>query len=784
MNLTHQFRRLTFAQILLGIVAFCIAAQSPGMLLVAGAVAALSWYVTEGPTGHPLPRVVTNIAAMVVVTWLLSQLWLYHNGLLDDLVVTMGYFVMWLQIVLLYREKINREYGEILILSGMLMVAASILSASIVYGLLLALYCVLALATALLYQLKTSREGVRQANQQAVPIDRRVALPEEVAGRGYRWQFRTVGGVLGMGCAVLAVLMFVLMPRRPDADVLSRYQNRFASHRQVGFNSQVNLGRGGLNASASSGEVVLNFKITEDGRNIGGEDQHFLLRGAVMDRYYPESRTWRRSDVAVARDHGTLMNPRYQEVASNPVVSLAELPGDVPLREAEITLRSSDTNVLFTPYPLPARLASDSLERLRFNELDQQLQASLRGGAVSYRLYLPRTPLDDLQQRYADVLHHPAGRFRPTYRSRRRPRSIENYARGWPVQSQRVRRYAESVLAEYNLSRDPEADHTPQDAAIAGALAQHLVEEFQYTLDNPPLEHGRDPVIHFLFREPRGHCELFAAAHAAMCRSLGMPARLVTGYRATEYNRLGDYYVVRQKNAHAWSEVYLGPGVEWRQFDPTPSAEVSAEHSPGSGWFSELRQVYDYVDATWVAWVVAYDPKTRRALLDEARDSIVAPARKSEHWVGHVISQIRELPNRWQPSYLTYVVMAFFAVGLGLAVLILTRTIILRRRRLAALQLTALPRARRRKLARRLRFYIYMLELLERHGHVRPRWQSPQAFAQELAEVDPMCFDPAVALTELFYEVRFGYREVDADRRQRIRAHLRQLEYTLAEMGG
>ena len=77
-----------------------------------------------------------------------------------------------------------------------------------------------------------------------------------------------------------------------------------------------------------------------------------------------------------------------------------------------------------------------------------------------------------------------------------------------------------------------------------------------------------------------------------------------------------------------------------------------------------------------------------------------------------------------------------------------------------------------------------MLDMLERHGYVRPRWQSPQAFATELAEANPMRFDPVVALTELFYEVRFGYRPLDNDRKQRVRAHLRHLEYALSDARG
>ncbi len=77
-----------------------------------------------------------------------------------------------------------------------------------------------------------------------------------------------------------------------------------------------------------------------------------------------------------------------------------------------------------------------------------------------------------------------------------------------------------------------------------------------------------------------------------------------------------------------------------------------------------------------------------------------------------------------------------------------------------------------------------MLEMLERHGYVRPQWQSPFSFARELADANPMRFDPVVTLTELFYEIRFGHRDLDDDRRQQIRAHLKQLEHALAQRSG
>src|SRR5690606_6984980 len=99
-----------------------------------------------------------------------------------------------------------------------------------------------------------------------------------------------------------------------------------------------------------------------------------------------------------------------------------------------------------------------------------------------------------------------------------------------------------------------------------------------------PVGPGQDPLDEFLFNHKSGHCELFASALAAMCRSINIPARVVTGYRVAEYNRVGGYYVVRQDDAHAWCEIDLGPQLSWRTVDPTPPALVAAEHRVSAGW--------------------------------------------------------------------------------------------------------------------------------------------------------------------------------------------------------
>ncbi len=118
------------------------------------------------------------------------------------------------------------------------------------------------------------------------------------------------------------------------------------------------------------------------------------------------------------------------------------------------------------------------------------------------------------------------------------------------------------------LAREITRDATnPYDAVIA--LNEHLKNNYPYDLSIPPQREEMDAVEYFLFEERRGYCEQFSSSLAVMARSLGIPARIATGYVSGEYNPFTGLYEVKASDAHAWVEVYF-PGQGWSTFDPTP----------------------------------------------------------------------------------------------------------------------------------------------------------------------------------------------------------------------
>jgi protein-glutamine gamma-glutamyltransferase len=112
------------------------------------------------------------------------------------------------------------------------------------------------------------------------------------------------------------------------------------------------------------------------------------------------------------------------------------------------------------------------------------------------------------------------------------------------------------------------------------ALTTYLQRNYRYTLDLPPVPAGQDPVDWFLFGAKTGYCEQFATAEVMMLRSLNIAARLATGYSTGEYDPVLNQAVVRERDAHAWVEVWF-PGYGWVPVDPTPGvAPLAATQFP------------------------------------------------------------------------------------------------------------------------------------------------------------------------------------------------------------
>lgn len=163
---------------------------------------------------------------------------------------------------------------------------------------------------------------------------------------------------------------------------------------------------------------------------------------------------------------------------------------------------------------------------------------------------------------------------------------------------------------------------------VGRALAMLAQGGFHYSLTPPPL--GQHAVDELLFVTREGFCEHYASAFAVLARAGGVPARVVVGYQGGERNPFGDYWIVRQANAHAWAEVWLDGG--WRRVDPTAvvapgrielgidetlaASPVTAERLwRANALVNRMVLSWDAVNAGWDRWVLAFGPEMQADLL-------------------------------------------------------------------------------------------------------------------------------------------------------------------------
>lgn len=177
---------------------------------------------------------------------------------------------------------------------------------------------------------------------------------------------------------------------------------------------------------------------------------------------------------------------------------------------------------------------------------------------------------------------------------------------------------------------------------ITSVLNYYTSNNFIYSLQPPLL--GEQPLDTFLFDTRKGYCEHYASSFTLMMRLAGIPARVVIGYQGGEWNEQGNYMIIRQSDAHAWSEVWLEEK-GWVRIDPTSAVaperiefglsavrqlmeqgeelgnltgqqlQTLLSRSLISQSVRDLKLLWDGVNTRWYKWVIDYGAENQGGLL-------------------------------------------------------------------------------------------------------------------------------------------------------------------------
>ncbi|MGQ0586344.1 MAG: transglutaminase TgpA family protein [Gammaproteobacteria bacterium] len=405
-----------------------------------------------------------------------------------------------------------------------------------------------------------------------------------------------IGGAMVALAVPLMVALFVLFPRVPGP--------------LWGLPADAGAARSGISDTMSPGDISsliqsdeVAFRVVFRTPPPAPKDRYW--RGPVLS--YFDGRSWRApfkgDDYFRAFDPATRLNAYETPVA--------ELSG--PAVRYEVTLEPHRQNWLFAlDLPDPGRLPQDTTLTGYYQLLSRALvKERLVYTAESRPSYMLDAAMTPQWQRSAQ-------RLPPD----RNPRAVA-------------------------LARQWRGEGLDDAQVVDRALRLFRTEPFFYTLEPPTL--GQDSVDDFLFETRRGFCEHYSSAFTVLMRAAGIPARVVVGYKGGELNEVGGYYVVRQSDAHAWSEVWLA-GRGWVRVDPTAavapsrvesglSAALAPSELPGflkrSGLsafdYARLRAdvAWDYVNVAWDRWVLGFNQESQFELLSqiglgEWRDMVIA----------------------------------------------------------------------------------------------------------------------------------------------------------------
>lgn len=177
------------------------------------------------------------------------------------------------------------------------------------------------------------------------------------------------------------------------------------------------------------------------------------------------------------------------------------------------------------------------------------------------------------------------------------------------------------------LMRDTPGGAADKPALVRAALERLRTGGYEYTLE--PGVYGEHTADEFWFDRKAGFCEHIASAFAVLMRGMDIPARVVTGYQGGEPN--DGWWVLRQSDAHAWTEIWL-QDQGWVRVDPTSAvapgrtgtlqrlrppqgAFAAAVATFDPGLMASMRQAWEAVNNRWNQWVLNYTQSKQLDLL-------------------------------------------------------------------------------------------------------------------------------------------------------------------------
>eukprot|EP00913_Durusdinium_trenchii_P013356 g12537.t1 len=744
-----------------------------------------------------LPTGVANVLGLVAFGLAAKGLF---SANIESRLLAGAHLLIYLTWIVLLQAKKYTQYWWLFALAILQIAVGAILTSNGFFGFLLILFLFTAIWTLTVFSLHqagkrfASDESLDLINQADAPAPKDANKPEAAPMRpgklllqpslsagsieqdqqGGWFNMRFFCGIAGMTSAALAIglTLFLFVPRRwiGKHAWASNVTKEAGGQTLVGFAESVQLGAMGQILESNERVMEVRMFDHDSGNEIDverystrlGYDEP-LFRGQVLDKY--ENGNWTRTRI------------RRREARD-----LTDDPERGMVRQ-EIRLAPIGTNVLFSMQPSPIRnvVAArivDQSGHIRFRSIGSILlrNSTSNRKRIVYEVYTKKAAEAKLDTKFGrlTVDESSGGRY------------LQFPAARLPNLISEARRIA-------GVSESPRPDHR----LWSKRLLSHLRDRggFQYKLGVRREQFSVDPVEEFLQRKT-GHCEYFASALALMLRAVGIPSRIVSGFKGGTKNKITGYYEIEQRHAHAWVEAMIDG--HWEVLDATPVDERQQSVDGMEHRLRSWQDVVNFVSDLWNSYVVDINlGSQRKKLYDPVRTSatdiwtaMTDPKRGTSSKM-QVLKEFLMNPKMWfswKGGLIAFVLMlAASALVWGIKKL----AGVLRRFEFQR-------KSVRNRHTMHVAFYERFRTLCAKMGMVRTPAQTQREFARAVAETlrtdvgRPDAAGPKVALpgdlpielSETFYEVRFGAQPLSDQQADEIDRRLSEWERLMQSANG
>ena len=720
MDFDKFFKIISYSVVICGFLALWV---SGGFGVVVSAlfigVMITAWFL-EDSRWYISERVGTALIVLVVPLFYIGWKFRIFGGGATEIVVAglLARLILMLSAIKLLQRKSDRDWVFLYLISFFEVLLAAGLSISPLYLASFVLYLLVTICAIVSFEIRKTSNIVNKNN------DKKTSLGEANISR-----LPLTAISLLILIIVLATPLFFVLPRVGGAG-LGNNSNELSG--MTGFSDAVKLGS--IGRLKQNNETVMRVRLEGEG-NFG----NMYWRGVALDRF--DNKIWSRSKF-------NYKEPYIKGEKDFFLIDYSSGKENVAVQT--VYLEPIDTDVLFA-------LARPVAVQGNFQILNKDSEGAItfnRNGfeRLSYKVYSDRS-LPNLEKLKADNSSYSAEEKR--------------YLQIPEKMDTRISQLAAQITETSNNRYDK-----------AKAVETYLQTQFGYTLELKAS--GDEPLADFLFNIREGHCDYFATAMAIMLRTQGIATRIVNGFQQGEYNETADVFVVKQKDAHSWVEVYFPREKAWILFDPTPFAGQSNE-SNSAGIIGSFSKYLEALETFWIQYFVAFDNQEQRSLFRSVKSGFSDYQSKTSAWLTGMQSRLSDWWKevRGDKGLETSAKAIAFGIGYLLAAILGIILLIWLYRKIIKLAIwqKILAWLKYKNETTIVEFYERMQKVLTSKGFTRASHQTPLEFAFALNMPE------AVKITEKYNGVRFGEKNLSKDESEEIENWLKELETTKPHEG-